>query len=245
MNVRTLLIESSVPPKFWVETLTTASFLINRLPSSALDFDSPYFRLHGHHPTYTNLHIFGCVCFMHLPSPEKHKLSAQSVRCAFLGFSPTSKGYLCYDPISNRVRISRNVIFFENQWFFPLSHSSEPSFAFLPSFDDTSSPSTSQIVRFQPGMVYQRRSPVLPPLDTSLASAPVRRSSRIPRPPARYGFSATSASNTTALSATISSIFLLDTHRQSKSSAGSKLCRRNSAPLKQIRLGTWWIVRLV
>lgn len=31
--VRTLLLESSVPPKFWVESLSTSIYLINRLPS--------------------------------------------------------------------------------------------------------------------------------------------------------------------------------------------------------------------
>ena len=122
--VRTMLIESSVPPTFWVEALTTATFLINRLPSQVL------------------------VCFMHLPPPDRNKLSAQSIRCAFLGYSVTQKGYLCYDPNSNRVRVSRNVIFFENQWFFPMSSSLESSIAFLPSFDDTFSAPSTQIERF-------------------------------------------------------------------------------------------------
>jgi hypothetical protein len=34
------------------------------------------------HPDYHNLHTFGCVCFVHLPSHERHKLTAQSARCA-------------------------------------------------------------------------------------------------------------------------------------------------------------------
>jgi hypothetical protein len=110
--VRVLLLESSVPPKFWVEALSTAVYLINRLPAQHLNFDSPYFRLYGTHPGYDMLHTFGCVCFVHLPPHERHKLGAQSARCAFLGYSIAQKGFICYDGVANRFRISRNVIFF-------------------------------------------------------------------------------------------------------------------------------------
>ena len=72
--VRTLLLESSTPSTFWVEALSTAVYLINRLPSQQLNFDSPYYRLYGKHPDYHNLHTFGCVCFVHLPIHERHKL---------------------------------------------------------------------------------------------------------------------------------------------------------------------------
>ena len=44
--VRTLLIDTSVLPKFWAEALAIATYLINRLPSQKLGLDSPYFRLH-------------------------------------------------------------------------------------------------------------------------------------------------------------------------------------------------------
>ncbi|KAL6330239.1 hypothetical protein AAG906_040161 [Vitis piasezkii] len=117
--VRTLMLESSVPPRFWVEALSTAVYLINRLPSPTLHLDSPYSRLFGVPPDYNSLHVFGCVCFVHLPSIERHKLDAQSVSCAFLGYSNSHKGFVCYDADANKLRISRNVIFFENQYFFP------------------------------------------------------------------------------------------------------------------------------
>jgi hypothetical protein len=35
--ILTLLLESSVPSKFWVESLSTAVYLINRLPSQGLE----------------------------------------------------------------------------------------------------------------------------------------------------------------------------------------------------------------
>ena len=111
--VRTLLLESCVPSHFWCEASSTTVYLINRLSSPTLNDDSPYFHLLGHAPNYSNLHIFGCVCFVHLPAHERNKRTTQSVKCAFLRYVGTQKGFLCNnDPHSSRTRISRNVIFF-------------------------------------------------------------------------------------------------------------------------------------
>lgn len=97
-----LLIDSSVPSHFWCENLATAVHLINRLPTPVLHNVSSYSMLFGHTFSYFDLHTFGCVCFVHLPPHERHKLSAQSVKCAFLGYSSTKKGFLCYDPKAQR-----------------------------------------------------------------------------------------------------------------------------------------------
>ena len=110
--VRSLLLESSVPPKFWPEVLSTAVHIINRLPSPRIENDTPYFHLFHKHPTYSHLHTFGCVCFVLLPPVERTKLSPQSSKCAFLGYATDQKGFFCYDPKVKRIRISRNVMFF-------------------------------------------------------------------------------------------------------------------------------------
>ena len=74
--VRTLLLESSVPPHFWCEALSTIVHLINRLPSPMKNHVSPFSKLFGHSPLYYDLRTFGCVCFVHLPPHERHKLAA-------------------------------------------------------------------------------------------------------------------------------------------------------------------------
>jgi len=68
--VRTLLLESSVPPRFWCETLSTSAHLINRLTSPMLNHVSPFFKLFGHSPLYYDLRTLGCVCFLRFSAHE-------------------------------------------------------------------------------------------------------------------------------------------------------------------------------
>lgn len=161
--VRTLLLESFVPSRFWCEALSTAVYLINRLPSSSLNHVSPFTQLFGHTPDYSGLRTFGCVCYVHLPPHERTKLTAQSIRCAFLGYALHQKGFLCYDSNLRRIRVSRNVIFLENQYFFSTHSDHSPSFSVVPLFTHSSADSLSTSVSSnsetpsKPLLVYQRR----------------------------------------------------------------------------------------
>nr|KYP67068.1 Retrovirus-related Pol polyprotein from transposon TNT 1-94 [Cajanus cajan] len=109
--VCTLMLDSFVPSHFWCGALSTIVHLINQLPSPILNNDSPFLRLFGKSPTYSTLFTFGCVCYVHLQPQECTKLIAQSAKCAFLGYLAHQKGFICYDPHTHKIQISRNVIF--------------------------------------------------------------------------------------------------------------------------------------
>ncbi|XP_042939365.1 uncharacterized protein LOC122274389 [Carya illinoinensis] len=91
-------------------------------------------------------------------------------RCAFMGYSASHKDYVCYDPCSNRFCISRHIVFFENQSFFPSSVESLTEMHDLPTFDDL----VTFPDRFKSGLVYERRHPTLPLLEPSPPSKPVQ-----------------------------------------------------------------------
>ena len=74
---RTLLADFGLSSKFWVDTVLTAAFLINRFPSTKLNNASPYQVLYNTKPDYTHLKIFGCLCFPWLRPYIKHKLQIE------------------------------------------------------------------------------------------------------------------------------------------------------------------------
>ena len=61
-----LLKQVSLPTTFWDEAVTTASFLINRMPTPLLANQSSYEILFKHLPDYNFLKTFGCLCYPHL-----------------------------------------------------------------------------------------------------------------------------------------------------------------------------------
>jgi hypothetical protein len=128
-TVRTLLISSSCPEHFWGEAALTAVYTINRVPMPVIQNQSPYERLYGTPPSYDLLKVFGCTCFVLLQPHERNKLEPRARICCFLGYGIKHKGYRCWDPLSQRLRISRHVIFWEHKMFSSLSkfHVSSPS----------------------------------------------------------------------------------------------------------------------
>jgi histone deacetylase 1/2 len=77
-------------------------------------------RLLGEVPDYTFFKVFGCACWPNLRAYSKQNLQFRSQKCVFLGYSPLYKGYKCLHVPSNRVYISRDVIFDEH--VFPFSN---------------------------------------------------------------------------------------------------------------------------
>ncbi|XP_010451831.1 PREDICTED: uncharacterized protein LOC104734018 [Camelina sativa] len=53
-----------------------------------------------------------------VPVELRNKLEAKSIKCIFLGYSITQKGYKCFDPINKRTWVSHDVKFLEEQGYF-------------------------------------------------------------------------------------------------------------------------------
>ena len=100
----------------------TAAYVINRVPSKVLNNRSLFqcltdfyldLKLHSPLP----LKVVGCVCFVHIPKIYRDKLDPRAKRCVFIKYSPTQKGYMCYNLASRKIYISKYVTFIESQPF--------------------------------------------------------------------------------------------------------------------------------
>lgn len=168
-----LLTHASVPTEYWTYAFATAVYLINRMPSKTLDMDSPYLRLFGTSPNYSKLRVFGCLCYPWLRPYTANKLEPRSTPCVFFGYSLTQSAFLCFDPVSSRLFVSRHVHFVERQFPFPSLTASS-----LPPTDSQEVPWTPSVVPIIPASGVQNSSP---PVDHS---PPVEPALPPPAPPA-------------------------------------------------------------
>ncbi|KAG5547671.1 hypothetical protein RHGRI_013386 [Rhododendron griersonianum] len=102
-----------MPIHFWGECVTTAVYLINRLPTRLLSNITPFERLYGHPPTYDHLRVFGSLCYATIVKPVS-KFAPCARRCVFLGYPTCQKGYKLLDLDSHKFLVSRDVCFHEH-----------------------------------------------------------------------------------------------------------------------------------
>ncbi|KAK2970690.1 hypothetical protein RJ640_023895 [Escallonia rubra] len=120
--VRASLIKAHLPLSYWGEALISAAYLINRVPSRTIDYQTPSQALVEAivAPVLPNLppHVFGCVAFVHLHKHQRNKLSPRALRCVFVGYAAYQKGYRCYHPPTHKMFITLDVVFHEDLMYF-------------------------------------------------------------------------------------------------------------------------------
>lgn len=128
-TARAFLIGAHAPRRFWADAIVTAVYLLNRMPSKVLDFQTPLQTLSTQSllPSVLMLppRTFGCVAFVHLLKTQRIKLDPCALRCVFLGYATHQKGYRCYYPPTQRTYVIMDVTFLESEMYF--TPSSNPS----------------------------------------------------------------------------------------------------------------------
>lgn len=120
---RSLMFSTHVPKFFWGDALLTAAYLINRMPSKVLKFQTPCQTLlklfpHTRFISFIDPKVFGCTSFVYLYSQHCSKLDFKSIKCIFIGYSSHRKGYKCYSPTTQKTCNSMDVTFFENHAYY-------------------------------------------------------------------------------------------------------------------------------
>ena len=114
-TTRAMLLDAKLSQKFWAEAVSTATYLRNRSPTTALQNSTPHEAWHGSKPCVNHLRVFGSMTYVHIPKDERGKLDSKTKKCALLGYGNVQKGYRVYDPVSKNITYSRNVKFDEHE----------------------------------------------------------------------------------------------------------------------------------
>ncbi|CAL8112732.1 unnamed protein product [Prunus armeniaca] len=68
----------------------------------------------GRKPGIKHLRVFGSVCYCHVPNQLRSKLDDSATKCVFVGYGKCEKGYSVYNLQTNKIAVSRSVIFDED-----------------------------------------------------------------------------------------------------------------------------------
>ena len=105
--------QSDLPISFWGYALETATFILNRVPSKAIE-KTPYHIWTGKSPNLSFLKIWGCEAYVKRQISDK--LAPKSDKCLFIGYPKETKGYYFYNAFENKVFVVRNGVFLEKEF---------------------------------------------------------------------------------------------------------------------------------
>ncbi|CAM8989719.1 unnamed protein product [Rhodiola kirilowii] len=111
---RSLMFQSHLPLQYWGDSVLTATYICNRLPSAVLNGKSPFEVLMKKEVSYDLMKTFDCLCFATNTNPNKGKFDSRATTGVFLGYPYGQKGYKVLSIQDHHVFVSRDVVFHEN-----------------------------------------------------------------------------------------------------------------------------------
>jgi hypothetical protein len=113
--VRSMLSEKKILKTLWPEVVNWTVHVLNRSPTLAVRNQTPEEAWSGIKPSVVYFKVFGCISHVHVPGSKRTKLDDKSMACVLLGVSEKSKAYRLYDSASQKIIVSRDVVFEEDK----------------------------------------------------------------------------------------------------------------------------------
>ena len=113
-RTRKILQSCTMSPTFWPLALQYATYIHNRIPNKAINFDLPFTLFTGRIPTIKHIRPFGTRAYALIPKELRNKLDSPTEQGIFVGYPTSRKGYMIYYPTTKRILAAREVIFKEN-----------------------------------------------------------------------------------------------------------------------------------
>nr|GEY93855.1 zinc finger, CCHC-type [Tanacetum cinerariifolium] len=114
-TTRCMMKATNMPQNFWAEAVRHAIYILNSVPTKALEDITPYEAIKRRKPNLENLRVFGCIAYAKVLSQRLTELDDRSIRMVYLGNEQGSKAYRLFDPTTQKICVSRDVKFKENE----------------------------------------------------------------------------------------------------------------------------------
>lgn len=111
---RTMLQAKGLPIRLWAEAINTAVYILNRVSIKAGMNMTPYEVWNYRKPDLSHIRIFGSSVFVHIHKQFRHKMDKKAKKLILVGYQCESSNYRLWDSVTNKIIISRDVIFNED-----------------------------------------------------------------------------------------------------------------------------------
>ena len=115
-TVRSVLIHAGLPKNLWAHAYVFAAYVLNRIPRILRDkrVCSSYELLNKRKPSLHHIKVFGCLTHVLIEKPFRDtKLGDVAYSGIHLGVSRYQRGWIVWQPGSNKFTVARNVRFEE------------------------------------------------------------------------------------------------------------------------------------
>lgn len=115
-KARSMILESGMALRFWVQACKAAVFLTNRTVTTALSGNrTPFEAWHFRRPSVDNLKVFGCLSYSLIrKEPRGSKFNAVSSPGILMGFDEDNYNYHIFDIASEKLVVTHHAMFNEN-----------------------------------------------------------------------------------------------------------------------------------
>ncbi|GJT89188.1 zinc finger, CCHC-type containing protein [Tanacetum coccineum] len=114
-TTRCMIKAANMPQNFWAEAVRHAIYILNSVPTKALEDITPYEAIKQRKPNLEKLRVCSCIAYAKVPSQRLTKLDDRSSRMVYLGNEQGSKAYRLFDPTTQKICVSRDVKFKDNE----------------------------------------------------------------------------------------------------------------------------------
>lgn len=114
-SARTMLQARNLPVKLWAEAVNTAVYTLNQVVIKDKKKITPFEVWHKKKPELSHMRIFGSNAYAHINKQFRHKMDKKTKKLVLVGYQADSTNYRLWDPQTNKITISRDVIINENK----------------------------------------------------------------------------------------------------------------------------------
>jgi len=116
-----MLNEKNLLNYFWAKAIAIVVYIMNQTPIAAIHGMTFEEKFTSKKLDVSHLKVFSCIAYVRVVNKKRSKLDPKAQKYIFIGYYLEQKGYRCFNLSTQKLQVSRDVVFDEMvSWYSPL-----------------------------------------------------------------------------------------------------------------------------